>query len=222
MSAFRLPSQRQRRSLAKAQKQYATNRTLASGFLNARGIGDEWAERWGLGVVTSPLPSHERFRGRLCIPYRNRSGVIGLKFRCLNMHDCKTEGHGKYDQPAGQTQSLFNILAVDRSEQEIHVTEGEMDCIVLSEVLGQPVVGVPGVDQWHDHWVTHFRGFDQVILWQHGDKAGRAMGVTWGQRVGVELVELPLGHDVNSYYVEFGPAKLKALYEEATGVSGGD
>lgn len=214
MSTFRLPSQRQRRSLAKAQKQYANNLSLAVGFLSARGIPELWGLKWGLGVAVSPLPSHERFQGRLCIPYHNKAGVVALKFRCMQPHDCKQEGHSKYDQPAGQTQFLFNATVLDTPSQVAHVTEGEMDALVLSEVLAQPVVGVPGVDHWHPHWVAHFRAFERVVLWQQGDKAGRGMGVTWGRKVGAELVELPEGHDVNSFYLEFGGGALKRLYEE--------
>jgi hypothetical protein len=126
-------------------------------------------------------------------------------------HNCKDEGHSKYDQPAGQTQFLFNVSAVDGKEQTIHVAEGEMDALVLSEVLGEPVVGVPGVDHWHDHWPAHFAGFGRIVLWQQGDKAGRTMGSLWGRKLGAELVELPTGHDVNSYYLEVGDAGIRQL-----------
>lgn len=212
MSNFRMPSARQRRLLAKAQTQYAESLTWADGFLKGRGLTRDVAQKWGLGVVTSPLPSHERFTGQLCIPYLNKAGVIGLKFRCIQPHDCKESDHRKYDQPDTQVQYLYNVLALETESQVVHVTEGELDTIVLSEVLGEPVVGVPGVDHWHPHWAAHFAGFDRVVVWPDGDKAGKGMASLWTKKVGAELIGLPDGHDVTSLFVEQGGEALQQLY----------
>lgn len=69
-----------------------------------------------VGVVDQPLPGHEQYRGWLCIPYLTRTGPVGLKFRCLNDHDCKSVHKERYLIPAGQQQRLYNPAALDRPE----------------------------------------------------------------------------------------------------------
>lgn len=221
-AGLRMPSARLKKSLAKAQMTYSKEIHLADGFLKDRGISLLEAMEWGLGVAVSPAPSHERFNGMLCIPYYNLAGVIALKFRCMQHHDCKGEGHPKYDGPAGQPQYLYNLPDLDRPERVIHVTEGELDAIVLRQVLAEPVVGVPGVDAWQTHWPSHFHSFDRVVAWPDGDKAGKTMAGVWTRKIGVEVVQVPTGQDVTSLYVESGPKAVKELYEGDGDVSRDD
>lgn len=222
MSTFKLPSARQRKLLAKAQTVYQKDLSLAAGFLSARGISILDATEWGFGVVNSPEPSHERMTGMLCIPYYNMKGIIALKFRCMGDHDCKAEGHRKYDQPDNQTQFLYNLPALEKHERTAHVCEGELDARILGKVmasrvvhavLAEPVVGVPGVDVWQAHWPAHFHGFERVVIWPDGDKAGRAMANTWSRKIGAEVVPMPTGQDVTSIYLESGAKGLLELYE---------
>jgi hypothetical protein len=212
MLTLKLLSRRQSELLARAQSLYASSLTLAAGFLNARGITLEVAAKWGIGVVQSPVLSHERFAGRLVVPYWNRAGVVALKFRCLEPHTCTD--HPKYDQPTGQQHRLFNVLALEEPSRTIHVTEGELDAVVLSELLSEPVVGVPSATSWQPHWPYHFHDFDRIVVWADGDQAGRKMGASWANKVSAEVVELPDGHDVNSHYVANGANSVRQLYRE--------
>src|SRR6266542_3945846 len=88
---MRMPSSVQMKSLEKAAVTYGRSLTLATGYLSAKGIPDlDVVTGWRLGVVESPEPGHDQYVGRLAIPYLNRAGVVGFKFRCLSDHDCKS------------------------------------------------------------------------------------------------------------------------------------
>lgn len=210
---MRMPSAAQRRSLARAAATYQEHWTEASGYLADRGITEEMAGKWRLGVVRSPEPNHEAYVGRLAIPYINYIGVVGFKFRCIRDHDCKTDSCDKYMCPDGQPVFLFNMTAVDTTRTTIHITEGEIDCLILSEVLaGEPVVGIPGAKQWPSHWTAHFRGFERVLLWSDGDRAGREMVKRVREFVPmVERVPIPSGHDVNSLFRAEGAEAVRGL-----------
>ena len=211
---FRMPSLKFRRSLAEALATYQANLDLAVGFLAARGITREVAEKWGLGVATSPMPSHEALAGRLVIPYMNKAAdpVIGLTGRCIQDHDCASEGCRKYMQLSNQPTFIFNVAALDcQRATTVHVCEGELDTILLSEVLSEPVVGVSGADKWEPHWVAHFRGWDRVVLWPDADKAGKQMASTWSRKITCDVVSLPPGHDVTSLYLAEGADALREL-----------
>jgi DNA primase len=153
--------------------------------------------------------------GRLSIPYSNRLGVIGIKFRCLSEHNCKAEQCPKYLSPLGQELYLYNVTAVEDEASTVHITEGELDAVVLTETLGEPVVGVPGTSAWRPHHPWHFRGFERVLVWPDGDKAG----VDWARMLrkelpAAEIVTMPDGHDVTSLYVEAGVETIRRLAGE--------
>lgn len=216
---MRMPSSAQRKSLETALTNYQASITLADSYLQERGFDLDMMLKWGLGVVESPEPGHEHFVGRLVIPYFNKSGVIGLKFRCMIQHDCKSENHEKYMALPGQEVYLYNVVACDSSAGTIHVAEGEIDTMILGKLFGDVVVGVPGTGQWKPHWPAHFRGFERVVLWPDGDKAGKDMGNRWRKEIqAVEVVSMPSGFDVNRLFVEEGPEvflKLAGVEDES-------
>jgi DNA primase len=114
--------------------------------------------------------------------------------------------------PSGQEDYLFNVVATDSTADTIHLTEGELDALVLAEVLGEPVVGIPGAAKWARHWVFHFQSFRRVLLWPDGDKAGRDMANRVRKELPqIDVVQMPSGHDVNSVYSELGPETLRGL-----------
>lgn len=173
------------------------------------------AERWRLGVCSDPEPGHEVAVGRLAIPYTNKLGVIGIKFRCITGHSCKEASCPKYLAPLGQEPYLFNVAAVDEDADTIHITEGELDAIVLAEVLGQPVVGLPGSSAWRQHHPWHFRGFSRVLVWADGDKAGQDLARMLRKEIpAAEIVTMPQGQDVTEVYVQLGAEGIIKLAGE--------
>jgi DNA primase (bacterial type) len=193
--------------MEKALQRFEGNRLTALQYLEGRGISLEAARRHRLGVVfLSEQGAYEQYAGRLAIPYLDRLGVYGFKFRCLAHDDCKKNSCSKYLNPLDQEVGVYGVLALDDDTSEtLHVTEGEMDAIALSQHTPEPVIGIPGADAWKAHWACHFSGFERVVAWCHGDPAG----TKWGRRLrescrNVETIGLPASEDVNSLILKWG------------------
>lgn len=218
---MRKPSVRQRKSMAKASLTFQENLTVPSNpgtaYLTMRGITEQTAERFQLGLVGLDCPeTWQRYTGRISIPYIDKMGVYGFKFRCIVHTACKEHHCEKYLNPAGQEIGVFNILATDNDTSDtLHVCEGEMDTIILAQHTTEPVIGVPGANAWKDWWHCHLTGFGRVMHWQHGDKAGRELGkkIRENCRTG-EVIELPANEDVGSLMLMWGPEKVLKLAEE--------
>ncbi len=142
-------------------------------YLEGRGI-DYWhtAVTSRLGVVNDPLPGHERFRGFLAIPYLDRYGSpLTIRFRCLQKHDHREFGHGKYMSLPGDQPRMYGIDAIFWAEDEIHVTEGELDRLILTKI-GLPAVAIPGAQIWQPRHRIMLSGFNRIWVWGDPDDAG--------------------------------------------------
>jgi DNA primase len=202
--------------MEKAARIFQNNLGPAMNFLAERGIGDETAMAYRLGVVSDGVKGYEQYVGRLAIPYIDRIGICSYKFRCLAHSDCKQENCKKYLNPDGQELGLFNVLALDSDSETLHICEGEIDTIILSTIVTDPVIGLPTASLWRDHWPFHLAGFDRVCVWPDGDKAGSEMAKRWQERVRtVEVMRLPAGHDVNSVFCSQGAGYFVALLEDS-------
>lgn len=209
--------------------------TAPRGYLVSRGIYAS-APLFRLGYVADPLPGDEQFRGRLAIPYLTPAGVVAMKYRCIEPHDCKTAGgqyHHKYAQLEGQEQHLYNVGAYHSGRDMLGIVEGEIDALTATVHLDLPTMGVPGATQWIKHgryWSLSLRDFSLVIIFADGDKAKctcsprHAENCPNPKRAGLELakaiaadagphrarlVQLPDGQDVNSMVVAGRVDELK-------------
>lgn len=195
---------------------WQANLTQATSYLASRSIGSEAAEQFQLGVVSSPEPGWERYVGRLAIPYFDRLGPVGFTFRCLRDHSCKDDNCPKYLQMDGQEVGFFNVLSLDSDGDTVHVCEGEIDAITLSQIVPDPVLALSGVAKWKPHFPYHLAGFERVVLWPDGDVAGKGLAVTFRKHVSnVDVVNMPAGEDVNSLFCSKGADALKPLYMES-------
>lgn len=203
-------SKEQRNFLDQATMQYLAHVDLAAAWLEGRGIDLDHAKRNGLGVVVDPPKEHEKYTGRLSIPYLTQSGCVGMTFRCIKMHDCKgVEGHKKYLKPSGSKARLYGALYVEEATDYLAITEGEIDALSLQQV-GIPAIGVPGTDSWQPHWTSVLQDFATVYVFSDGDEAGK----TLAKRVMSEYdravnVRMPDGEDVNSCLVKYGADYLR-------------
>lgn len=211
---MRKPSIRQRKSMEKALKRFEAGLDPAGlGYLAGRGISAATAARFRLGVACSDLTGYEKYVGRLAIPYVDRLGVYGFKFRCIAHGDCKKFECEKYLNPLGQEVGVFGVLELDDDySNTLHVTEGEMDRIALKQHTDEPVIGLPGAMAFKPHWVNHFSGFERILAWQHGDTAGEK----WAKKLrdvhrNVEVISLPPKEDVNSLIQSWGAEKVLQL-----------
>lgn len=167
--------------MEEATATYRASRSLADGWLAARGIASETADTFRLGVVTDPFPGHERMRGYLAIPYLGygpdgEEQVLSIRFRCLDSVAhlglrCDELSHGKYQGMAGEHTRMFNVRAIKDADDEIHLTEGELDAVILSQA-GFPAVAIPGATNWKRHHTRMLAGFNRIFVWGDPDEAG--------------------------------------------------
>lgn len=207
---FKPPSKKRRESLALAAEEYAKTIAEAAPYLTSRGIDLDAANRWLLGFVANPRPGHEEFTRMLAIPYVTLAGVVDIKFRCVENHDCKEHGHPKYNKESGYSTRLFGVMSFQRSSPFVCVCEGELDALVAAEYAGMPAVAVPGVQAWKPHYPYLFEGYADVIVLRDGDDAGKKLA----DRVietchNARSVAMPTGEDVNSFLVKHGAQALR-------------
>ena len=181
--------------------------------MQERRLSRETVERFLLGGVVSPETSDEDARGMLAIPYLTPTGPVALRFR----RPPNKETGPKYWQPHGTELTIFNVPAFSLSDRLIVITEGEIDCMTVAQ-CNIPAVGIPGASAWKDYYQPLFEGYDRVIICADNDdkemKNGEHAGTKFAARVaklvpGPEVIKMPDGHDVNSFYGEVGPAGLR-------------
>lgn len=178
-----------------------------------RGISEEVAARFQLGTITDPINGHEMYDGWISIPYITANNhCVGFKFRRLD------DGKPKYGSPLGQKAHLYNVTDILTPSAYIVVTEGELDTVITSGMLGIPAVGVPGVQAWKPHFSKLFNGYDTVYVVGDNDikEDGSNPGAEFAKRVASEIlnsviVTLPPGMDINDYYLAHGADATRTL-----------
>lgn len=204
----------QRVSLEEATSRYEAAVTAADvAWLRGRGLTPEVAGTFRLGVVRDPLPGHESHRGKLAIPYLDKNDeTLSIRFRCIQEHNHREFGHGKYMSLPDEPVRVFNIRAIHTADNEIHVCEGEFDAMTLCQV-GLPAIAIPGVQAWRSHHRRMLAGFSRIWVWGDPDEAGadfnRKIERAMRQAKGVRI----RGGDVNETYKANGAEALHALIE---------
>ena len=208
-------SAEQRRFFEQAASTYQSDLagdTSVQAYLKSRGFDAQAAATYRLGVVRRPLAGHEQYAGRLVIPYLTPAGVVNLRFRCAQAHDCEAEKHPKYLSLPDAGTNLFNVLDLKKDSSFICITEGEIDAMSLS-LAGLPAVGVPGVDTWQKHFSRCLEDFEVIYAFGDGDKAGSKFSGFLARETRARPIRMPNGHDVNSLYVRGGADALRRLIE---------
>jgi len=196
----------QKNLLTEAAQRYCNDLTpQALSYLEARGITRQVADTYLLGSVLEPSAGHENAVGRLSIPYRTPSGVVGLKFRTID------GGTPKYLWPTGQKVGLFNVVDLHKYSDTIAICEGEIDTIILSGIVGIPAVGVAGVSQWKPWFPKLFEGYKNIYIYADNDvkEDGRNPGQELAKRIKEDLdkatvIQLPANEDVNDVLLAYG------------------
>lgn len=203
----------QRESLEVATLRYAERVEFVLPFLQRRGIDRATADSRGLGYVADPIPGHKPAVGRLSIPYLTDAGPVGMAFRCIEDHSCKEMGHPKYWKPKSQSALLYGVQDDRKADLDIHIAEGELDCITLSEMCGLPAFGISGAQYWLPWWKLILSDYQRIFVYCDGDDAGRQLGDKIQKEVGMSVIpiQLPPKEDVNSMYIKQGSEYLKGL-----------
>lgn len=188
-----------RQFLVRATTQYAGHIQEAEKYLQTRGLSVDEARMFHLGVVVDPLPGHEAFKGRLAIPYITPSGVVDIRFRAMHGEE------PKYMGMIGAKTTMFNTQAVFAATQYICVTEGELDCVIMTVKTKHPTVGIPGANNWKSFYSKILDDFDTVIVLADGDNAGLEFAKKITRELpNVNIVQMPEDEDVNSTYLRYG------------------
>lgn len=205
----------QRESNEEAVSQYEQDVTAeAARYLLDRGIEEATALTFRLGVVGEhPAPGHDRFRDWLVIPYLHPSGYpVQLRFRCLQDHRCRDFGHGKYMTIADDPARMFNVGALVEAGDTIHVCEGELDAIILTQ-LGYHAVALPGAQGFAGHHRRLLAGFSRIHVWGDPDAAGAEFVNKVTKRLrNAKGVYLKAG-DVTDTYLTGGPTAIHDLID---------
>jgi|SRR5690348_11631213 DNA primase len=184
----------------------------ASRYLENRSITKEASTYFRLGFVEDPLPGHERYLGKLAIPYITSSGVVDIRFRAVPQDgDPKKSILGpKYLSTPGAINRIFNATAISRPELFIVICEGEMDTIT-SHMAGIPAVGIPGAQTWKKWYWRIFRYRRVAILADNDDSGeGQRFAETVIQSIpSATVIAMPENHDVNSFVIENGIGALR-------------
>lgn len=226
-----LPSSEQKIFFERAVSQYQrdlSSATAVQGYLGKRGISPAVAATFRLGAVVNPLPSHENYQGRLCIPYLTPAGVVNFTFRCLENHVCKDvvryvddkgkEHHCiKYVAPSAE-RTLYNVGDFRKDTTAIYVCEGEIDTLTLS-ACGYAAIGVPGVSQWKSHFTRCFADYidgGQIYCVADGDTAGHKMARFLSSELKARIIRPPKGSDINDIYTKGGADAVRTWLSGAT------
>lgn len=203
-------SQREMMEEAVARYQGGVSDTVRVHLLG-RGLTEESVRTARLGVVSDPLPGHEKYRNMLSIPYLDRQGrALSLRFRCLENHNHRDFHHGKYMSMVDEPARMYNVRAIHEADEEISVTEGELDCIVLNQI-GLPAVAIPGANAWQSHHRIMLAGFSRVWVWGDPDEAGAEFNRTLTKALHTARSVQLRGGDVNDTYQFEGPEAIYAL-----------
>ncbi|MFE4451396.1 toprim domain-containing protein [Streptomyces sp. NPDC056796] len=132
-----------------------------------------------------------------------------VRFRCLQEHNHRDYFHGKYNTIKDDIPRMYGVDAVHRAGEEIHVTEGELDRIIL-EKLGLPAVAIPGANMWFGRHRRMLAGFNRVWVWSDPDDAGSELTskITRALR---SAKALRLSADVTDTYLAEGADALLGL-----------
>lgn len=192
-------SSMQKHFLLRATQQYSSHLKLAEGYLATRSLSVDEGRIFHLGVVEDPLPGHEAYKGRLSIPYITPSGVVDIRFRGMHGED------PKYMGLIGAKTTIFNTQACFVADKYICVTEGEFDCILMSNKTIHPTIGIPGASNYKSHYTRILDDYDTVIVLADGDAAGQEFGKKIARELSnVNIIAMPDNEDVNSVITKTG------------------
>lgn len=208
-------SESHRASLEEAAAAYQQQLTQDQvSYLIGRGIDRDAGLSARLGGCNEPLPGHERFQGMIALPYVTPAGVVAIKFRCPLDHDCKAEGHSKYDQPS-QHARLYNVQALHMPGDVAAICEGEFDALVMTHRVGIPAVATPGTT-WLDHWPRCMADYERVLVLADSDvkEDGSNPGLKHANKVAstmsnAEVVSPPPGLDCTDWFLAEGAEAIR-------------
>lgn len=219
-----VPSNSLKRNLASAARRYHADlmsdpKGPAYLYLTEeRGLTEETIVEYQLGVVgpDSAEPEHQAMIGYISLAYLTPTD---RRDTALNFTDIRfrrgpevSEERPKVRSITGHRSRLYCTTSLAMPGDYIAIAEGEMDTLTLNQ-CEIPAVGVAGVSAWDsDYYGRIFSGFEKVIIPADNDDNGQ--GQDFAERVAKsvpnpKVVLMPEGHDINSYFIEYGAGALR-------------
>jgi DNA primase len=224
------------KGLAEATEQYHQQLLSPEGerhyeYLNVeRGLDHQTIVHFKLGAVLDANASHEQAAGMLAIPYMTPAGVVQMRFR-----KAPWRSGAKYWQTSGSLVRMYNTNLLLNPDRDVFVCEGEFDTMAATQA-GLPAVGIAGVNGWRSHFYLMLAGFDRVTFLADRDSdsdsdEGKAKPDDWPEDKewkpitqaglkfankhadnldGGQVIQMPDGHDVNTFLIERGAEELRA------------
>jgi DNA primase len=203
-----VPSKSSLEFLAQSTRHYqrAMRGSPAEEYLMQRGLTPDSIRSFRLGYVADSMPGHEKYVGRIAIPYLSPDAMpLQLRFRRVG------DGDGpKFLSTPGDIPRPYNTKVLEEDHAVMFTVEGEPDTWVTTQ-CGLPAIGFPGVSSWKREWGLALRQYDTVYHLADADDKGQ--GQELGERIArdcgnVRIVLMPEGHDVNSLVLAEGPEAL--------------
>lgn len=176
-------------------------------YINTRGINDETIDTYGL----------MSYKGNIAFPYYSYSTMIALKTRDLSKNKFVS-------QVEGGKPFLFGFqLLNDKDYDELIITEGEFDCMVVNQCGYTNVVsvgcGATALRSLFEQAKSFLNKYENLIILSDNDEAGEDMDEAFVKEFGLKarLVDKNLytTKDINEEYYKNGKSAIDKLIDSA-------
>lgn len=169
---------------------------------------------------------YDRFRGRAVFPIRNQFGKLaGFGARLLDPEAKAAKYVNSKDSPV-YNKSLL-LYGMDKARQRIRereefmLVEGYLDVLALHQAGYTQAVASCGTAATAEQLAQLRRLAKRALILYDSDAAGQAAAVkaaevSLGQAFETRVLQLPDGHDPDSFIKERGTAAFKEAYEQLT------
>lgn len=194
------------------EKNFDTN---VEKFFAKRGLHYETLKAFKIFSETRFMPQVNENRNVIAFPYYRDKELINVKYR---------DGEKNFLLSAGCELIPFNLDSIKDAETII-ITEGEFDCMAISQVGFKGVISVPnGASsgnnnlEWLDNSIEYFIQAEKIILATDKDRPGVNLRTQLASRLGVEKcfrVEFGDCKDANEVLIKHGETPLKDIINNA-------
>lgn len=134
----------------------------------------------------------------LAIPHYENGKLVNIKSRSL------PQAEKAFRRVPNCRSILFNVDALKVHEDEIIITEGEIDALTLLDQKTENVIGVTtGAGSFDPAWIDQLQAVKKVILCYDPDEAGQKGAREVARRLGYDRcfnLVLPDSKDVNEFF----------------------
>lgn len=165
--------------------------------------------------------------GMVTIPYQLAGNVVAIRGRTWPqtsadfaqwLGDPYEPHKSKYKTCSGTSARLFNADVCWDSD-EVYITEGEFDALVLGQ-NGFRAVGVPGAEAWQQNWDDYLTNMKRVWLLYDRDAAGEKGARKLTERIGSKVRRVHLSPegtkcDPTMYFAQHTLGEFTTILAEA-------